>query len=250
MATWDATTPDDDTYSMNVIHTQIQNDKAMISERMVCTNSSGIDEHEAADSDDAGKHPLSEVGFVGVGAYADRPDPGIKGALYFDNVNDILYYVDADLEYVRVDLVSHEELDGLDDDDHTDLLLIDGTRPMAGDLDATGATLTITSYGTDNDNALDPAHIAESFYDAHGADKLIGRHFADDVISLSDIPNTNETGTAAALFSLGAATTTVMSFPNTKSSDSIVQFTLVYNAGSPQFGSGLNFTYEYTEIAT
>ena len=188
------TTPVDDTYAANAIHTQIQNDKIAIRERMECPNAL-FKEHTASDDDDAGLHVSSEVGFARASTWANRLTAGLKvGSLHWATDLSTMHLINSSEEYECVEIISHndERMAGLTDDDHTQYLLKDGTRDMSGDLIiGDGGAVIPTAYPAAAACALDPDHVNESWYTAHGADKLVARIVADRAIRMSAIAMTS-----------------------------------------------------------
>jgi hypothetical protein len=184
---WNATIPED-TDNMNAIHTFIQNDKVMIRERMECTNDLGTAEHHESDSADFGTHKPSKIGFVKVhDTYSNLTGftPLVPGSLHYvrEAAYKGLYIIDSDDSIVKIGADDHGQLESLlDNNAHSIYLLKTGAREMEGDLTVGSGTLSYTSLLTDNDNPLDPDHVSDSWYDAHGAGGITGRHIVEGSI--------------------------------------------------------------------
>jgi hypothetical protein len=207
MATWNLTIPIG-TEDANTLHTLIQNVKIDIMERMRVTNADSEDEHLVYGSSATGRHPLSLVGFTE--SYADLASfallyPTIfprEGTLHFIRGTNRLYVgrrkvvgsIDP-IDYIElVSTTDHGEYNGLDEDDHTQYILTDGSRVMTGNLtlDA-GGVLSVTAAEDADDQPLNAMHTFQSWHDAHGASSIIETHFAADsftglyVLAFNDI---------------------------------------------------------------
>lgn len=185
MSEWSATTPDDATYLANVIHTQMQADKVMLSGRFVASDGT-IEAHKAKDSDDAGIHEASKVGWVKVhadiaarDAWAIANAPLVEGSLHFVTDITTLYLVDTTLAFFQIFPANHLLLADKDSGDDHNYQEIDLSDTFSGDVKL--ASLTINdATGAGNTDPLDEAtHAALDWEAAHGAATLINAHVAD-----------------------------------------------------------------------
>lgn len=199
--TWDATTPDDSTYLASAIHTQIQNDKTMIRERLEASDGT-IEAHYAASSEDSGKHQPSLTGLCK--AHADYTaleafTPKKEGTLHAVLSPISFYVIDAAGTPVQVYPVNHGELEGLDDDDHTQYQRENLSRAMTGDL--TVENLEIESTGGTSTDPLETTHPDSDWTTAHGAGSLGGRHFADNSVNHSELAESSVISSATGYIS-------------------------------------------------
>lgn len=187
---WNATSPDDTTYLANQIHTQIQNDKIMMRERFEASDGT-IKAHTAADSEDAGKHLPSLVGFCKVhDTYTDltnwlTANGAISKSLHAVRSPKSLYTISSGTP-IKVYPVDHDTLDGLDDDDHIAYQTRDLIRAFAGNLTVSGNAEVITE-GSTGATALPLSHRDEDWETAHGAGTLGSEHFAQNSIKVKYI---------------------------------------------------------------
>ena len=182
---WNATTPDDATYDADVIHTQIQNDKGMVSERFTAYDGT-IHAHNAKDSDDAGVHQASLVGFAKIHATVGAMETWITaeappvGSLHAVITPASLYTIGADLVAKKVSPADHGALAGLDDDDHVIYQHIDLSVQISGDLTIAALTLAASDGGASD--SLPTAHLAEDWETAHSAASFGGKHLATGAV--------------------------------------------------------------------
>jgi hypothetical protein len=194
MAAWTITVPVG-TEEANTLHTLIQNVKIDIMERMVVTDSDGTVEHLVKDPSATGRHPLSKVDFTclysNLAAFiTSKTDPFARDSTLHFTIDTNKLYVGRKqkpgstnlLDYIElVATTDHGEYSGLKEDDHTRLLLKDGTRVMETDLNIdTGGTLTVEAIDVANDQPIDAVHVTQSWFDAHGANAIDGSFFTDD----------------------------------------------------------------------
>lgn len=190
--TWDVTSPLD-TAQANTIHTAIQNTRAMIGERMALeVETIGTKQHNANDSEDAGKHRASELTYLLYAADADALETLMESSVYPTGTlgvardTDVLYGKNAASSIVVV-AGDHGAVSGLGDDDHEQYLLVDGSRAMTGDLDMDAlfpAELTVSSFSDlpESGSISGAAHRPATWSGGHGADSLDQRHFVGAVI--------------------------------------------------------------------
>lgn len=192
MAAWNDLTPVGDE-AANTIHTLIQTAKVDIMERMRVTNTGAVDEHLVFDAGATGRHPLSKVDFACI--YTDltvyiaaRTNPFVKpGTLHYDKALNKLYVGRVvkpgstdPLDYIElISTTDHGQYTGLDEDDHTQYLLEDGSRVMTGNLtiDAAGV-LTVTTIEVADDQPIHSDHAALTWYNAHGTNAIEGTMIA------------------------------------------------------------------------
>jgi hypothetical protein len=188
MAVWSDDTPQDGD-DANTLHTLIQACKVDTMDRLRATNVA-FDEHDIYDAGATGKHVVSKVGFCGVFAtYAlleaaivagNAPDGSLHYVSEAANVG--LYIIRSGVPE-KLGSTDHGALNGLTDDDHTQLILIDGSRAATGDHNiAADPGLSVITWGTDDDNPVPDTHVSESWYVGHGENCLKLRHFADDSV--------------------------------------------------------------------
>ena len=196
MAVWNDDTPADDAQA-NTLHTLIQACKSDIMDRLRATNAA-FDEHDVYDAGATGKHVISKVGFCGVHAtYAaleavitagNAPDGSLH---YISEAANVGLYIIRSGAPEKLGSTDHGALNGLTDDDHTQLILIDGSRAATADHNiAADPGLSVLTWGTDDDNPVPDTHVSESWYAGHGADCLKLRHFADDSVPLGAMNTT------------------------------------------------------------
>lgn len=180
---WDPEEPVDSTFQASNIHTQMQEDKVSLRERFEMPNAD-FNEHGDADSASAGLHVSSKVGWARASTLENRFTPGGfgSGSLHWVTDESLMYVINKDGEYDALSTIDHVELEGLDDDDHTQYIIKDGSRDMSGNITLDGGTIQPQDYPTGDSNALDAAHADESWYDAHGADSIQSRHIADGAV--------------------------------------------------------------------
>lgn len=189
------TTPDDNTYNANQIHTQIQNDKTMIRERFEASDGT-INAHNDMDSVDSGKHQASLVGLCKVHAnYAALVafTPKKKGTLHAVLSPKSFYTIDETGTPVKVYPADHSLLTGRDDDDHPQYQTNDLIRAFTGDL--TLGNIEIATPGVLGTESLPESHASEDWESAHGAGSAGGRHVADDAVTADNDPVTTHSGT-------------------------------------------------------
>ncbi len=192
MGVWSLLLPNG-TEDANTLHTIIQTAKVDIMERMKVTNADTLNEHTVYDTTATGRHPLSLVGFVD--SHADLAALVTAHSTIFPKAGTLHFTVDTNRLYVgrntvigstdpldSIELVSttdHGEYTGLDEDDHTQYILLDGTRVMTGDLtiDAAGV-LDVTTIEVADDQPIHADHTLQSWFDAHGASSVIETSFA------------------------------------------------------------------------
>lgn len=185
--TWNATTPDDDTYPANLIHTQIQNDKEMIRERLEASDGT-IKAHNAADSSDSGKHLPSQVGWVKVHATEAAMNTWasgvtlVEGSLHYATSEGSLWVVDSTPTLIKIYPVDHLALTDKDTGDDHNYQKTDMSKAMTGDLRVLSLTLTGATLGGDDDPLDVATHEADDWETAHGAGKLGNEHFRVDSI--------------------------------------------------------------------
>jgi len=200
MGAWSLTTPVDETTPANALHTVIQTFRADVMERMRATNADADDEHSVYGTGATGKHTISAVGFCGVWttyaalsaaiAAANAPDGSLH---YVSEAGYVGLYIVRSGVPELVGSADHGMLDGLDDDDHTQFMLVDGSRAATGTIKING-TLSVTTYGTDDDNPVEDTHADATWYAGHGAGGIILRHFADDSVALGGLNYTTDNG--------------------------------------------------------
>jgi hypothetical protein len=196
MAEWDADYPGpDDEVEANTIHTHMQAVKSLLSERMRArSGDNAIDEHNVCQEGEDGLHPISKIGFVKqhtsvaamtswLGTYGKRV--GSLHAILSSGYP--MYIVDEGGGIVLLATVDHSLLTNLTDLlCHTGLFALDGSRSMAGDVRmAAGKTFLNQSYGSGDTDALNPTHVDEDWYAAHGSEALRSRHFIDNTLEIS-----------------------------------------------------------------
>lgn len=192
MSAWEPTTPDDATYLANVIHTQMQADKVMLSERFEA-NDGTIDAHKASDDDNAGVHEASKVGWVKVHATVAARDvftPVKEGTLHF--VTDIatLFIVDSDLAFFQIFPVNHLLLEDRDADDHN-YQDITFTKAFTADLKLASLTVNDATGAGATDPLDEATHAALDWEAAHGAGTLHNDHMANGALTGADVCTTH-----------------------------------------------------------
>jgi hypothetical protein len=182
--TWDAATPNDETYAANQIHLQIQNDKEMIRERFEASDGT-INAHYAADSEDAGKHQPSLVGFCKIHATTAAmntwvaANSAIDGSLHAVSTPKSLWLIEAGSPK-QIWPVSHSDLGGLADDDHTQYMPDDLGRAFTGNLSI--ASLQITVGAITGSGAISTDHVSDDWETAHGSSSFGGKHLGSDAV--------------------------------------------------------------------
>jgi len=183
---WDDTYPDGSIIEANTLHTVLQNVKILLRERAQANNGN-FDEHSFFGESADGTHDLSRVGFVKVWTVLEDII-GEIGTIHYLNSNDTDegFYVITNNGAIKITTPYHANLDGLEDDDHTQILLEDGSRSMQTTLYCSSGNLTINDYITGDSSPLSKSgHNDLSWYDAHGAGCIVGRHIRDSGISLT-----------------------------------------------------------------
>jgi hypothetical protein len=185
---WDLDSPED-TSLANTIHTIIQTAKVAIMERLRVTNGDSVDEHDFYGSTATGAHAISQVGFanivsslVDLDTFKTTYSPQ-SGTLHYVSGTEALY-VNRNGAFIPMITLDHGELTGLTDlADHPQYLATNGSRSMAADLDIkSDGTLSITSFGTDNDSPLNASHTTTAWHSAHGDDSIATTAYADESV--------------------------------------------------------------------
>lgn len=194
MSAWEPTTPDDATYLANAIHTQMQNDKVMLSERFVGDDGT-IDAHKAKDDEDSGIHEASVVGWVEVHADIATRDaftPLIEGSLHFVTATSALFIVDTTLNFVQIFPVDHLLLSDKDDVDDHNYQDVDFSKAFTADLKIAALTVIDATGGGDTDPLDETAHAAEDWETAHGALSFHGDHIAANTLRGTSVSELHE----------------------------------------------------------
>jgi hypothetical protein len=201
MGAWVITTPVG-TESANTTHTLIQAAKTDLMDRLVA-NDGTIDTHSFKGSSATGLHAISQTGWVKshtsytemlVWIAANAPKDGtlqvIGTSLYVMHNGAPALCASSD----------HGELSNLTGDTgHTQYIATSGSRPMSGNLTMDSATsITWDGIGeTEEGQPMAATHVAKSWYDAHGANCLLARHFGTDILPSAQLKTTAITGSAA-----------------------------------------------------
>jgi len=188
--TWHSDEPAD-SEAANTIHTIIQTAKYEFGVVMESEYFSDK-QHNAVDSEDSGKHLAgqfsiltarsSDSGLATSFAYSSS-FTGILGVNYTDKT---LWYSNEDKEPVAISGL-HGALTGLEDDDHPQYMLKDGTRAREEDLNGVSATFILTAPESTDDCPILDSHTSLSWYVAHGADSVASRHLQDSIVVQSKL---------------------------------------------------------------
>lgn len=203
MAVWNDDYPTDELLA-NLIHTAMQTAKGCLGERMKASNGT-FDEHNLCKSGEDGLHDISRVGFVKTHTSYDNllswlvTNGKRAGTIHYVSAGDGIgvYVIGNGGEVIKTGVTDHSLLNELlDPDCHSGLFLKDGGRAMQKPWHmASGKSCTGQAYGSNDDDALDPAHISQKWYTAHGADALRSRHVPDNSLQKAVLDTEESHGT-------------------------------------------------------
>lgn len=177
-----------DTTQMSSFHTYFQDAKEQVSERMEAQSSPGVYEHHQRTSADFGIHPYNLQFALEHDTLADLQGytPKVDGSLHVVLETPALYTIESG-SLVLISFLDHATLKNLDDTLHDADFFSAGASVILEE-DATiasaGSIVPSAQQYTEDDDPLDPAHVAKTHYDAHGAGSIDDSMLADDTYSI------------------------------------------------------------------